>query len=119
MTVSGGVRLESQNPPAFLTQAFPSSLEAIYRDFSVIIISVMADEIQIQPSNSSGILDLLLGVGLDIGQATTLMGNLPQRRYETADNYLFPMTEDTTCPKLDDVVKQNLTKEIRDTDSNI
>ena len=38
----------------------------------------MADEIQIQPSSSSEILDLLLGAGLDRGQATALIGNLPQ-----------------------------------------
>ena len=29
------------------------------------------------------------------------------------------MTEDTKCPKLDGVVKQNLTKEIRDAESNV
>ena len=38
----------------------------------------MADEIQIQPSSSSEILDLLFIASLDKGQATTLMGNLPQ-----------------------------------------
>ena len=38
----------------------------------------MADELQIQPSSSLEILDLLLGVGLDRGQATVLMGNLMQ-----------------------------------------
>ena len=38
----------------------------------------MADEIQIQPSSSPEILDLLLGAGLDRGQATALIGNLPQ-----------------------------------------
>ena len=38
----------------------------------------MADEIQIQPASSSEILDLLPGAGLDRGQATALIGNLPQ-----------------------------------------
>ena len=40
-------------------------------------------------------------------------------RLQTRKTYPFPMTEDTKCPKLDGVVKQNLTKEIRDTDSNV
>lgn len=38
----------------------------------------VADEIQIHPSSLSEILDLLFSVGLDRGQVTTLMGNLPQ-----------------------------------------
>ena len=38
----------------------------------------MADEIQIQPSSSSEILDLRLSAGLDRDQATALIGNLPQ-----------------------------------------
>ena len=44
----------------------------------MISILEMADEIQIQPSSSLEILDLLFSAGLDRGQATTLMGNLPQ-----------------------------------------
>ena len=40
-------------------------------------------------------------------------------RLQTRKAYPFPMTEDTKCPKLDGVVKQNLTKEIRDADSNV
>jgi len=36
------------------------------------------DEIQVQPSSSSEVLDLLLGVGLDRAQAVALMGNRPQ-----------------------------------------
>ena len=44
----------------------------------MIIIPVMADEVQIKPSSLSKILDILLGAGLDRGQPTALMGNLPQ-----------------------------------------
>ena len=40
-------------------------------------------------------------------------------RLQMRKAYPFPMTEDTKCPKLDGVVKQNLTKEIRDADSNV
>ena len=32
--------------------------------------------------------------------------------------YGFPNVEDTKCPKLDGVIKQNLTKEVKDADSN-
>lgn len=32
--------------------------------------------------------------------------------------YSFPNVEDTKCPKLDRVIKQNLTKDVRDADSN-
>ena len=38
----------------------------------------MADEIQIQPTSSSEVLELLLGAGLDRAQASTLVGNLLQ-----------------------------------------
>ena len=38
----------------------------------------MADEIQIQPSSSSELLDLLLSAGLDRGQVTALIGNFLQ-----------------------------------------
>ena len=32
--------------------------------------------------------------------------------------YSFPNVEDTKCPKLDQVIKQNLTKDVRDANSN-
>ena len=32
--------------------------------------------------------------------------------------YGFPNVEDTKCPKLDRVIKQNLTKDVKDADSN-
>ena len=32
--------------------------------------------------------------------------------------YRFPSVEDTKCPKLDRVIKQNLTKNVKDADSN-
>ena len=40
-------------------------------------------------------------------------------RLQTRKACPFPMTEDTKCPKLDGMVKENLTKEIRNTDSNV
>ena len=34
-------------------------------------------------------------------------------RLQTRKTYSFPMTEDTKCPKLDTVVKQNLSKDVK------
>ena len=47
----------------------------------------MADEIQIQPTSSSEVLELLLGAGLGRAQASALVGNIPQgQRPEDCDN---------------------------------
>ena len=40
-------------------------------------------------------------------------------RLQTRRAYPFPMVEDTKCPKLDSVVKQNLAKEIKDSDASV
>ena len=40
-------------------------------------------------------------------------------RLQMRKAYPFLITEDTKCPKVIVVVKQNLTKEIRDTDTNV
>jgi len=39
-------------------------------------------------------------------------------RLQMRKGYPFPVIEDTRCPKLDRVVKQNLTKDVKDTDAN-
>ena len=39
-------------------------------------------------------------------------------RLQVRKLYSFPNVEDTKCPKLDRVIKQNLTKDARDADSN-
>ena len=40
-------------------------------------------------------------------------------RLQTRKTYSFPMIEDTKCPKLDTVVKQNLSKKVKDSDVNV
>ena len=40
-------------------------------------------------------------------------------RLQTRKIYSFPMIEDTKCPKLDTVVKQNLSKDVKDSDVNV
>ena len=40
-------------------------------------------------------------------------------RLQTRKTYFFPMIEDTKCPKLDTVVKQNLSKDVKDSDVNV
>jgi len=39
-------------------------------------------------------------------------------RLQVRKSYPFPAIEDTRCPKLDRVVKQNLTKDVKDTDAS-
>ena len=40
-------------------------------------------------------------------------------RLQTRKPYPLPMTENTKCPKVDGMVKQNLTNKIKDTDTNV
>ena len=39
-------------------------------------------------------------------------------RLQVRESYPFPAIEDTRCPKLNSVVKQNLIKDVKDTDAN-
>lgn len=39
-------------------------------------------------------------------------------RLQVRKSYPFPAIEDTRCPKLDRVLKQNLTKDVKDTDAS-
>ena len=56
----------------------------------------------------------LFGTTLEVLNIPTSNG----ARLATQKGYIYPDTEETRCPRLDSIVKQNLSKDIRDADTS-